>query len=188
MGAPRRASRSAISATPRPKSTVGTPAYIAPEVLSRREYDGKRIMSVQYKIPDYAHISQDCKQLISRIFVANPMKVMHNECLCTMQRITIREIKSHPWFLKNLPRELTQTAQTLYYRRDNNAPTYSAQRVDEIMNILTEAQKHRKLSRPVPGCTEDESEEEEAKEENKNEGEKEEDDEYDKTVKAVHGW
>jgi serine/threonine protein kinase len=24
-----------------PKSTVGTPAYIAPEVFSRKEYDGK---------------------------------------------------------------------------------------------------------------------------------------------------
>ncbi|CAA0810937.1 Serine/threonine-protein kinase SRK2A, partial [Striga hermonthica] len=95
----------------RPKSTVGTPAYIALEVLSRREYDGKLadvwscrvtfyVMLVgahpfedqevpknfrktiqvslfidnggQYKIPDYVHISQDCRRLLSRIIVANP--------------------------------------------------------------------------------------------------------------------
>ncbi|MFS7968986.1 putative protein kinase CAMK-OST1L family [Helianthus anomalus] len=29
----------------RPKSTVGTPAYIAPKVLSRREYDGKVLLT-----------------------------------------------------------------------------------------------------------------------------------------------
>ncbi|VAH47838.1 unnamed protein product [Triticum turgidum subsp. durum] len=33
----------------KPKSTVGTPAYIAPEVLSRREYDGKVSHSVSLR-------------------------------------------------------------------------------------------------------------------------------------------
>ncbi|KAK8959160.1 Serine/threonine-protein kinase SAPK7 [Platanthera guangdongensis] len=194
----------------RPKSTVGTPAYIAPEVLSRREYDGKladvwscgvtlyvmlvgaypfedpddpknfrktigKIVSVQYKIPDHVHISQDCKQLLSRIFVPNPIK-----------RITISEIKKHPWFLKNLPRELTETAQSVYYKRDNSAPTYSPQSVDEIMKIVKEARNPPPSTTPVPGWAE-EDEEDEAKF-GKSEEEKaaeEEEDEYDKHVKEV---
>ncbi|KAL0423873.1 UNVERIFIED_CONTAM: Serine/threonine-protein kinase SAPK7 [Sesamum radiatum] len=157
----------------RPKSTVGTPAYISPEVLSRREYDGKladvwscgvtlyvmlvgaypfedpddpknfrktisRIMAVQYKIPDYVHISQDCRHLLSRIFVANPSR-----------RINIKEIKSHPWFLKNLPKELTEANQAMYYKKDN--PSFSLQSIDEIMKIVSEARNPPPSSRPMPG-------------------------------------
>ncbi|KAF9685002.1 hypothetical protein SADUNF_Sadunf03G0009000 [Salix dunnii] len=157
----------------RPKSTVGTPAYIAPEVLSRREYDGKladvwscgvtlyvmlvgaypfedhedprnfrktinRIMAVQYKIPDFVHISQDCRNILSCIFVANPSR-----------RITIKEIKSHPWFLKNLPRELTEAAQAMYYRKEN--PTFSLQSVEEIMKIVEEAKIPPPVSRSIGG-------------------------------------
>ncbi|RWR83251.1 serine/threonine-protein kinase SAPK7-like protein [Cinnamomum micranthum f. kanehirae] len=192
----------------RPKSTVGTPAYIAPEVLSRREYDGKladvwscgvtlyvmlvgaypfedqddpknfrktitRIMAVQYNIPEYVHVSQDCRHLLSRIFVANPAR-----------RITLKEIKNHPWFLKNLPRELTESAQVIYYQRDN--PRFSVQSVDDIMKIVGEARAPPPSSRPTGGFgwggEEDEEEDPEQEEE---EGE-EDVDEYDKRVKEVH--
>ncbi|KEH35656.1 putative protein kinase CAMK-OST1L family [Medicago truncatula] len=193
----------------RPKSTVGTPAYIAPEVLSRREYDGKmadvwscgvtlyvmlvgaypfedqddpknfrktiqRIMAIQYKIPDYVHISQDCRHLISRIFVANPLR-----------RITIKEIKSHPWFLKNLPRELTESAQAMYYQREN--PSFHLQSVDDVMKIVGEARNPPPVSRPVKGFGW-EGEEVEGEEDLEEELEEEvvEEDEYDKRVKEVH--
>ncbi|KAI0528580.1 hypothetical protein KFK09_001122 [Dendrobium nobile] len=200
----------------RPKSTVGTPAYIAPEVLSRREYDGKladvwscgvtlyvmlvgaypfeepddprnfrktigRIMSVQYKIPDHVHISQDCRHLLSRIFVASPMK-----------RITISEIRKHPWFLKNLPRELNETAQSVYYKRDNSAPIYSLQSIEDIMKIVNEA-RLPPSSTPMRGFgwAEDDEEDEtdntlEEEDEEEDEYEEEEEDEYDKHVKEVH--
>lgn len=199
-----------------PKSTVGTPAYIAPEVLSRREYDGKladvwscgvtlyvmivgaypfedqddpknfrktiqKIMSVQYKIPDYVHVSQDCRQLLARIFVGSPAR-----------RITVNEIKRHPWFLKNLPRELTEASQAVYYRRDTGAPIYSLQAVDDIMKVVREARIRAPSSKSIPGYgwaeddTEEEDEKEEAEDEDKIDGEKEdqneEEDETDKRV------
>lgn len=143
-----------------PKSTVGTPAYIAPEVFSKREYDGKiadvwscgvtlyvmlvgaypfedpkdprnfketigRILSVQYSIPDYVHVSLECKHLLSNIFVANPGK-----------RITIPEIKNHPWFLRNLPIELMEGGS--YQSNDVNNPSQS---LEEALSIIQEARQ-----------------------------------------------
>ncbi|KAF1893839.1 hypothetical protein Lal_00002376 [Lupinus albus] len=192
----------------RPKSTVGTPAYIAPEVLSRREYDGKladvwscgvtlyvmlvgaypfedqddprnfrktiqRIMAVQYKIPDYVHISEDCKHLLSRIFVANPLR-----------RITLKEIKNHPWFLKNLPRELTESAQAIYYQRDN--PMFHVQSVDEIMKIVGEARNPPPVSSAVKGFGFEGEENEGEDLDGEVEEEDDDEDEYDKRVKEVH--
>ncbi|GKV18893.1 hypothetical protein SLEP1_g29214 [Rubroshorea leprosula] len=98
----------------------------------------QRIMAAQYKIPDRVHISQDCRHLLSLIFVANPSR-----------RITIKEIKNHPWFLKNLPRELTESSQAVYYQRDN--PTFSLQTVDEIMKIVAEARSPPPSSTRVKG-------------------------------------
>ncbi|CAJ2667877.1 unnamed protein product [Trifolium pratense] len=143
-----------------PKSTVGTPAYIAPEVLSRREYDGKvadvwscgvtlyvmlvggypfedpddprnfrktieRILRVHYSIPGYVRVSKDCRDLLSQIFVANPEK-----------RITIPEIKKHPWFLNKLPMEFVEEG-----KNDVNGVVDSSQSIEEIQSIIQEARK-----------------------------------------------
>ncbi|XP_011003029.1 PREDICTED: serine/threonine-protein kinase SAPK2-like isoform X1 [Populus euphratica] len=149
-----------------PKSAVGTPAYIAPEVLSKKEYDGKiadvwscgvtlyvmlvgaypfedpdgpknfrktigRILSVHYSIPDYVRVSIECKHLLTRIFVADPEK-----------RITIPEIKNHPWFLKNLPIELMEGGS--WQSNDVNNPSQS---VEEVLSLIQEASKPVFLSK-----------------------------------------
>ncbi|XP_043714121.1 serine/threonine-protein kinase SAPK7-like [Telopea speciosissima] len=154
----------------RPKSLVVAPEYVAPEVITEEEYNGMfadvwscgvalyvmlvggypfedpadpdnlrktiaRITTVQYKFPSYIYLSQDCKQLLSRIFVADPSK-----------RITMKEIKNHPWFLKNLPRGITESAQAIYYKKDS--PRFSLQSVEEIMKIVEES----KTIPPDYGC------------------------------------
>lgn len=53
-----------------------------------------------------------------------------------VQRISIPEIKKHPWFLKNLPKELIEIDNTNYKEAECEKPSQS---VDEIMRIINEA-------------------------------------------------
>lgn len=53
------------------------------------------------------------------------------------QRITIPEIKTHPWFLRNLPVEMTDGYQSSM-QSDTSSPLQS---VEEITAILQEARK-----------------------------------------------
>ncbi|CAN4127724.1 unnamed protein product [Withania somnifera] len=92
-----------------------------------------RIMSAQYSIPDYVRISADCKNLLSGIFVADPSK-----------RITIPEIKKHPWFLKNLPKELMDGQHAKY----EEASEQLQQSVEEIMKMIQEAKIPGEVSKP----------------------------------------
>ncbi|KAF2930927.1 hypothetical protein DAI22_05g172001 [Oryza sativa Japonica Group] len=168
----------------RPKSAVGTPAYIAPEILNLQEYDGKDdpknimktvklIKAIQYEIPQQVHISTDCRELISRIFVSDPSK-----------RITMQEIKNHPWFLKNFPRELTEEAQSIYFTKNDYFPTFSAQTSGEIMTFMEEAQKIPKSF--GDGYIDYRSDEEEMQEEEEGpEENEEEEDECDKILREV---
>ncbi|GAY38730.1 hypothetical protein CUMW_038900 [Citrus unshiu] len=115
-----------------PKSTVGTPAYIAPEVLSRKEYDGKvsrprGSKKLQNDNSGYVRVSLECRHLLSRIFVADPEK-----------RITIPEIQKHPWFLKNLPIEFMEEDEGSMQKGDENDQSQS---IEEILGIIQEARK-----------------------------------------------
>ena len=55
----------------------------------------QRVVDVRYSWPSNLPLTQDCVDMINKIFVNNPE-----------QRISIAGIQLHPWFTKNLPDEL----------------------------------------------------------------------------------
>lgn len=106
------------------KTSCGSPNYAAPEVISGKLYAGpevdiwscgvivyallcgtlpfddesipylfRKIKGGIYILPSY--LSDRSKDLISKMLVTNPLK-----------RISIEEIRRHPWFLEDLPRYL----------------------------------------------------------------------------------
>ncbi|KAK1286529.1 SNF1-related protein kinase catalytic subunit alpha KIN10 [Acorus calamus] len=73
------------------KTSCGSPNYAAPEVISGKLYAGPE--GGIYTLP--SHLSPGARDLIPRMLVVDPMK-----------RMTIPEIRQHPWFQARLPRYL----------------------------------------------------------------------------------
>lgn len=57
-----------------------------------------------------------------------------------MQRITIPEIKKHPWFLKNLPVEFMENGEG-GLQNDEEDDSSSSQSIEEILSIIQEGRK-----------------------------------------------
>ncbi|KAK9069346.1 hypothetical protein SSX86_011248 [Deinandra increscens subsp. villosa] len=144
-----------------PKSAVGTPAYIAPEVLKRKEYDGKLadvwscgvtlyvmlVGTYPFGDPDDANNFRTTISRILSVQYAIPDALgISLECKHLLyrifvanpeKRITIQEIQMHPWFLKNFPTDLISEASS-----HNMNLNYTNQNVDEILSIIQEARTH----------------------------------------------
>ena len=52
----------------------------------------QRILRLQYKIPENGEVSPQLRDLLSKILVDDPQ-----------ERISMREIQQHPWYLQDLP-------------------------------------------------------------------------------------
>ncbi|KAL9229747.1 hypothetical protein vseg_005181 [Gypsophila vaccaria] len=143
-----------------PKSTVGTPAYIAPEVLLRKEYDGKiadvwscgvtlYVMLVGgYPFEDPEE-SKDFRKMIQRILSVQytiPENInLSLECRHLISRIfvgdpeariSIPEIKRHEWFIRNLPADLMNENSVSNHFQEPEQPMQS---IETIMQIISEA-------------------------------------------------
>eukprot|EP00850_Spirogloea_muscicola_P002063 SM000008S22152 [mRNA] locus=s8:54961:57100:- [translate_table: standard] len=143
-----------------PKSTVGTPAYIAPEVLSKKEYNGKLadvwscgvtlyvmlVGAYPFEDPDDPrNFRKTIQRIMSVQYVIPPYVRLSAECKHLLsriftanptKRISMPEIRAHEWFLKNLPADLLAETDPSYNYDDS---AYPSQDIDEIMRILQEA-------------------------------------------------
>ncbi|KAK1275577.1 Serine/threonine-protein kinase SAPK10 [Acorus gramineus] len=146
-----------------PKSTVGTPAYIAPEVLLKKEYDGKiadvwscgvtlyvmLVGAYPFEDPEEPKNFKKTIQRILGVQYSIPDYVhISAECQHLISRIfvgnpatriSIPEIRNHEWFLKNLPSDLMEE------NSQYEEPDQPMQSIDEIMQIIAEA------TIPAPG-------------------------------------
>ena len=77
----------------------------------------------QYEFPAHKPISSECKDLLSKIFVADPG-----------QRITVQGITRHPWFRRGTP-----SLDVEHYNEHYITPIQSAERAAGVRSILRNA-------------------------------------------------
>lgn len=140
-----------------PDTTVGTPAYISPEVLGLAAYDGKAadvwscgvhlyvMLCGAYPFDDPQEPG-NIRRIVQNITLANYSWPADLALSCEVKhlvdsilvpeadrRITIDGIVKHPWYLQNLPDELRDDCRGLpCYRR-------CTQPKDEIKAVLAQA-------------------------------------------------
>ena len=62
----------------------------------------QRILRMEYKIPESGKVSNELRDLLSKILMEDPQ-----------QRISIQDIMKHPWFLKDLPQGVLEMNEEL---------------------------------------------------------------------------
>ena len=90
-----------------------------------------RIIAVDYHFPvrsPHGVVSDACKDLMRRIFVADPTK-----------RITIPEIQAHPWYQQDLPPGLTGFNDICLAQQGQSGAPLSAQTEEQIKATVQEA-------------------------------------------------
>ena len=91
----------------------------------------QRVLAVEYHFPEQSSreiVSEDCKDLMRRIFVANPT-----------DRITMSEIQAHPWYQQNLPLGLATFNERQLAQQGQPSTASSLQTEDQIKAIVQEA-------------------------------------------------
>ena len=74
----------------------------------------QRILAVNYELPSHVAMSADCRNLLSRILVADPGA-----------RMTVPHILAHPWFLRGLPPGVAEMNDRLVPPRASEIRTFS---------------------------------------------------------------
>ncbi|KAL0726347.1 hypothetical protein Bca4012_022440 [Brassica carinata] len=144
-----------------PKSTVGTPAYVAPEVLSRKEYNGKiadvwscgvtlyvmLVGAYPFEDPDDPrNIRKTIQRILSVHYTIPDYVRISPECKHLLsrifvadpdKRITVPEIEEHSWFLKN-PEPVLSDKNIV---EEDEEEEKCRQSVEEIVKIIEEARK-----------------------------------------------